>query len=125
MGGGKKLIHRLVIPFILLCLLFGNPLSIQYLVRILYGRTAGVPGTAHLWFLPCFFLSAYLYNLIIILTRRYSKLIRFTCFFILAFVSSLLHYDSDYVLNGILKYYISQDMDIWMSNISFGDFFSR
>lgn len=97
-GGVKVLIYRLLIPFGLLFLIFGPPLSVSSLIRIFYGRTAGLSGTAHLWFLPCFFLSAILFNVVSIASRkkRYVRIVLFAC---IAFISSTLDYDSNIYLN--------------------------
>ena len=97
-GGGKILIIRLLFPFFLLCLIFGPPLSIPTLIRLIYGRTAGMEGTAHLWFLPCFFLSAILFQVINIVLR----LKNFSCFLVfvfLGFISSVLDYESGISFN--------------------------
>lgn len=92
-GGGNTLISRILIPFLLLCLILGGPLTIPFLLRILYGRISGVPGIAHLWFLPCFFVSAYIFNILTLLFRHKRKVMLIVVS-ILGIVSSMLDYDT-------------------------------
>lgn len=98
LGGGKSLMYRFMVTFVLLSLIFGPPLSLPYLIRVLfYGRTAGVIGTEHLWFLPCFFLSALIFNILIIATRR--EIYRFGIVCVLGVISSFLCYESNICIN--------------------------
>lgn len=96
-GGGKNLLFRLLIPFALLSCIFGHPLTTDFLPRLLYGRITGVGGIAHLWFLPCFFISAVLFNLLFLIIN--DKWLRIFIVTISGAISASLDYDSDVMIN--------------------------
>lgn len=96
-GGGKSLLFRLLMPFALLSCIFGHPLTTDFLPRLLYGRIAGVSGIAHLWFLPCFFISAVLFNATFLVVR--NKWLRILVIIFFGAISATLDYDSNILLN--------------------------
>lgn len=91
--GGKKLAIRLMIPFALLSCIFGHPLTMDFLPRLFYGRITGVSGIAHLWFLPCFFMSAVFFNALCILVK--NKWLRVLCVALCGVLSACLSYDAN------------------------------
>ena len=99
--GGKKLFYRLIVPFALLSCMFGHPLTTDFLPRLIYGRISGVNGIAHLWFLPCFFFSAVLFNAIFILIK--NNWFRLLCVAICGILSAYLSYDTDICVHIGLK----------------------
>lgn len=65
-GRCKKLSNRLVLPYFLLVFILGYGLSIKNFFLAAYGTGWSLynPDTVHLWFLPCFFLSAVIFEII-------------------------------------------------------------
>lgn len=64
--------YRLLVPYLLLAFILGNPFSVQSVPFVLYGdihALAGVTST-HLWFLPCYFMAVILYNLLEIILKN-------------------------------------------------------
>lgn len=62
----KKLFNRLVLPYFLLVFILGFGLSIKNFLLAAYGTGWSLynPDTLHLWFLPCFFLSAIIFEIL-------------------------------------------------------------
>lgn len=93
-GGGKN-VQRILIPFALLCLILGPPLSLRMIAEILYGGggVAEISGIRHLWFLPCFFLSIMIYNIIDVITRN-NQALQMWVMILLGFLAELLCFDN-------------------------------
>lgn len=89
--GGQ--ISRLIVPYILLALILGQPLSLHYVIQILYGNTVNIAGVEHLWFLPCFFVSMMLFTyLYTFFAKKHWAYLCITVL-MLGLVSSILDYD--------------------------------
>lgn len=86
-------INRLIIPYILLALILGQPLSLHYVIQIFYGNTVNIGGVEHLWFLPCFFMSMVLFTYLYMFFAKKHWL--YLCITVMMFgvVSSILDYD--------------------------------
>lgn len=91
MGG---VIYRLFIPYILLALVLGNPLSIGYLLKILYGHIENVNGVAHLWYLPCFMISVLIFITTQTFTKGKHRILMPFLVFVSGFISSYFNYDN-------------------------------
>ena len=63
-GVGKTWIYRVLVPYLLLAFILGNPLSFSSLPFVLYGSIQSLSGVSstHLWFLPCYFIAVMVYN---------------------------------------------------------------
>ncbi len=95
-GGGKKLIYRVLVPYFLLAFILGSPLSIKKLCLVGYGAIQALDNitSTHLWFLPCYFISVLIYNMVCIQFKG-SNFLQGSCFLLLAIVSSLADFDSN------------------------------
>ena len=119
-GGGVKYTHRLLVPYILVSLILSGPLSLPLLARIFYGRPAGLMGLSHMWFLPCFFVSIVLYNIISSFARKEN--IQFLIILILALCSVFLSYDSNVsiLINGNLYHLTGWSTDSFQKQYYIG-----
>ena len=78
----------------------GSPLSLQYLGKILYGgHLVGISGVDHLWFLPCFFLSVIIFNLLYTWLKQKHWIFLLLAIVICALISSYLNYNNAIVIN--------------------------
>ena len=89
-GGGKKLVYRVLVPYILISFILGNAFSLKGLVFITYGSIQSINGvtSTHLWFLPCYFLAVWLFNVLKILTSKAKWILPLTVFLMLLFSAS-------------------------------------
>ena len=103
---GGKLFKRIYIPYLLLALIFGNPLNVSTLFRILWGsdQTVDSVTSSHLWFLPCFFISSFIYQILFIIIKKPT--FRLLIIILMGTISSLLDYNSTITiqLGGALIY---------------------
>lgn len=97
MSGGVNYVRRLLGPYVLISLILSGPLSISLLLKILYGRPAGITGLGHMWFLPCFFLSVFLFNIIFVAVQK--EKFRVLIILLLGVVSAMLSYDANVFIN--------------------------
>lgn len=89
MWGGKKLVFRVLVPYILLSFILGNAFSLKGLVFITYGSIQSITGitSTHLWFLPCYFLAVWLFNVLEILTSKAKWILTFVVLLMLLFAA--------------------------------------
>lgn len=89
MWGGKKLVYRVLVPYFLLSLILGNAINQKGLVFLAYGSIQSITGvtSTHLWFLPCYFLAVWLFNVLEILTSRVKWMLSFVILLMLLFAA--------------------------------------
>ena len=63
-GVGKTWIYRVLVPYLLLAFILGNPLSFSSLPFVLYGSIKSLLGISSrdVWFLPYYFIEVMVYN---------------------------------------------------------------
>lgn len=95
----KKLIKRLLVPFFVLVFLLGHPLSLISIVKSLWGSIWIVyyAGASHLWFLPCFFISAVIFEFI--RSKHLQSYIEFIILALLGTISAYANFDNDLSLS--------------------------
>lgn len=101
-GGGKKLIYRILIPYFLLAFILGNPLSVKNVCFVSFGAIQSLTDitSTHLWFLPCYFISVLIYNMVICQFKD-NKI--FAAFLLLAVISALTDFESNISLSFLDK----------------------
>lgn len=89
-GGGKKLVFRVLVPYILLSFILGNAFSLKGLVFITYGSIQSISGvtSTHLWFLPCYFFAVWLFNVLEILSSKTKWILPLVMFLMLLFAAN-------------------------------------
>lgn len=82
--------YRVLVPYILLSFILGNAFSPKGLVFITYGSIQSISGvtSTHLWFLPCYFLAVWLFNVMEILTSKTKWILPSVVFLMLLFSAS-------------------------------------
>lgn len=95
-GGGKKLIYRVLVPYFLLAFILGSPFSIKNLCFVGYGAIQALNNitSTHLWFLPCYFISVLIYNMVIYQFKD-NKILQLSCFLLLVVISALTDFESN------------------------------
>lgn len=87
-------------------------------MKVLYGKTHGIVGTSHMWFLPCFFISIMLFNYISIVIKKEEC--QFLTVAILGLISALSCYDSNMIIQiGDITYHLTG----WTTNIDLKRFY--
>lgn len=88
-----------MVPYFLLSLILGQPLSLSSLWRLVYGsdQTIDSVTSPHLWFLPCFFLSSITFQFINIIFKK--SISRLALVVICGIISCLLDYKNSIVLH--------------------------
>lgn len=130
-GGGKILIFRVLIPYMLLSFILGDALHVKTLTAVCYGsiQTLATATSTHLWFLPCYFLSVLLYNMVEI--KFGSRKFIFPIIILLfAIISAIFNYDKSFdfcIANYVIHFTggtkpIGRDLYIgmpWGINVAF------
>lgn len=95
-SGGKKLIYRVIVPYFLLAFILGSSFSIKSLCFVGYGAIQALNNitSTHLWFLPCYFISVLIYNMLAYQFKGHKILLLF-CFLLLAVISAWADFDSN------------------------------
>lgn len=71
-SGGGKMVQRILVPYFLLAFILGNAFNPKSLFFVAYGSIQSLQTvtSTHLWFLPCYFVSVMLFNILIIVTKK-------------------------------------------------------
>lgn len=79
--------------------ILGDKLSLKTIIPVCYGSIQSLTyaTSTHLWFLPCYFISVVLFNLIDIVIKNKKRLLLLIC--IMSFISLYCNYTNPLVIN--------------------------